>query len=257
MRPDDGAVWITGASKGIGRALALEMAGRGWRVYVTARGHQGLQDLENEGHGRIIGVPGDVTVLDDMKAAVARVLEDGPLALAVLNAGVYLPMRAQGFSAEKARKTFDVNLGGVANGLEPVLEHMIGRRDGHVALIASVAGYRGLPNATAYSASKAGLIAMAEALAMDMVDLGVRISVVNPGFVETEATSVNDFEMPMLLKPVEAARRIADGLGRPGFEIRFPWAFAMFLRAVGLLPNRAYIWTVRKALGWDKMGVGS
>ena len=253
MRPGDGSVWITGASAGIGRALALDMAARGWQVYATARGAEALNALAEESDGRIVAVQGDVTSAEDMRAAVARIVQDGPLAMAIFNAGVYLPMRAQTFSAADAAKTFDVNLTGVANGLEPVLEHMTGRRDGHIALIASVAGYRGLPNAAAYSATKAGLIAMAEALAMDLVDLGVRISVVNPGFVETEATSVNEFEMPMLLQPEEAASRIADGLARPGFEIRFPWQFALFLRAVGLLPNRAYIWAVRKALGWDKM----
>ena len=146
-----------------------------------------------------------------------------------------------------------MNLAGVANCLEPVLQAMIAAGSGHVALVASVAGYRGLPQAAAYSATKAGLIAMAEALAMDLVDLGVRISVVNPGFVETEATEVNEFDMPMLLQPEEAARKMVEGLARPGFEIRFPWAFAAFLRLIGLLPNRAYIWVVRKALGWDKM----
>ena len=252
MTPADGSVWITGASAGIGKAVALDYAARGWTVYATARRAEPLQAMEAE-HG-IIAVPGDVTSLDEMKAAVARVTADGPMALAIMNAGIYHPMRAQSFSAEKARQTFDVNLTGVTNGLEPVLAHMIERKHGHIALIASVAGYRGLPNAPAYSATKAGLIAMAEALAMDLVDLGVRISVVNPGFVETEATSVNDFDMPMLLQPDDAARRIVEGLGKPGFEIRFPWQFALFLRAIGLLPNRAYIWAVRKALGWDKMG---
>jgi NADP-dependent 3-hydroxy acid dehydrogenase YdfG len=256
MRPSDGAVWITGASAGIGRAVALGLAAEGWTVYSTARGAEALATLSAEADdlpGAIIAAPGDVTNLDDMKAAVAQATSGGPLALTILNAGIYAPMRAQTFDAVKARQTFDVNLTGVANGLEPVLEHMIARQTGHIALIASVAGYRGLPNAAAYSATKAGLIAMAEALAMDLVDLGVRISVVNPGFVETEATSVNEFEMPMLLQPDEAAQRILDGLGKPGFEIRFPWQFALFLRAIGLLPNRAYIWAVRKALGWDKM----
>ncbi len=256
MKPSDGAAWITGASAGIGRAVALGLAQQGWTVYATARGAEALDTLAAEASstaGEIIAVPGDVTSLDDMTAAVARATADGPLALVILNAGIYAPMRAQTFNAVKARQTFDVNLTGVANGLAPVLEHMIERRDGHIALIASVAGYRGLPNAAAYSATKAGLIAMAEALAMDLVDLGVRISVINPGFVETEATSVNDFEMPMLLQPDEAARRIIEGLGKPGFEIRFPWQFALFLRTIGLLPNRAYIWAVRKSLGWDKM----
>ena len=252
MRPADGSAWITGASSGIGRALTLELANRGWRVYATARRIEPLEALAAE-HASIVPVAGDVTRLDDMHAAVARITADGPLALAIFNAGVYKPMRAQTFSAADAKQTFDVNLTGVANGLEPVLAHMIERQTGHVALVASVAGYRGLPNAVAYSPTKAGLIAMAEALAMDLVDLGVRISVINPGFVETDATSVNEFNMPMLLQPDDAARRIADGLEKPGFEIRFPWAFAAVLRLIGALPNRAYIWVVRKALGWDKV----
>ena len=252
MTPADGSVWITGASAGIGRAVALEMAKRGWQVFVTARRAEPLEALAAE-HPNITPVPGDVTKLDDMVAAVTRITQDGPLALSIFNAGIYKPMRAQTFSAADARQTFDVNLTGVANGLEPVLQHMIARQHGHIALVASVAGYRGLPNAVAYSPTKAGLIAMAEALAMDLVDLGVRISVINPGFVETDATSVNEFDMPMLLQPDDAARRIVAGLAKTGFEIRFPWQFAAFLRLIGLLPNRAYIWAVRKALGWDKV----
>lgn len=252
MRPEDGSVWITGASAGIGRAVALDMAAKGWKVYATARRAEPLEALAAE-NANIVPVPGDVTELDDMHRAVARITADGPLALAIFNAGIYKPMRAQTFSAKDAKQTFDVNLTGVANGLEPVLAHMIERRTGHIALVASVAGYRGLPNAVSYSPTKAGLIAMAEALAMDLVDLGVRISVINPGFVETDATSVNEFDMPMLLQPDDAARRIVEGLAKPGFEIRFPWQFAAILRLVGALPNRAYIWVVRKALGWDKV----
>ncbi|MEM6623065.1 MAG: SDR family NAD(P)-dependent oxidoreductase [Pseudomonadota bacterium] len=259
MRPADGAAWITGASGGIGRAVALKMARGGWTVYATARNRDGLNVLVGEADGdgfagQIVALPGDVTNAQQMADAVDTITENGPLALAIMNAGIYKPMRAQTFSAAEAQQTFDVNLTGVANGLEPVLQHMIERKTGHIALVASVAGYRGLPNAAAYSATKAGLIAMAEALAMDLVDLGVRISVINPGFVETEATSVNEFEMPMLLQPEEAADRIVKGLGKPGFEIRFPWQFAALLRLIGALPNRTYIWAVRKALGWEKMG---
>lgn len=253
MRPEEGAAWITGASGGIGRALTLELASRGWTVYATARDTAKLNELAQMGEGRIVPLPADVTDLEAMRRAVRIATGERPLALAILNAGIYHPMRAQNFDAAKARQTFEVNLTGVTNALEPVLEHLIARGTGHVALTASVAGYRGLPNAAAYGATKAGLIALAESLAMDLVDLGVRISVINPGFVETEATSVNDFEMPMLMQPDEAARRIADGLARPGFEIRFPWSFALILRTVGLLPNRAYIWLIRKALGWDRM----
>lgn len=252
--PRDGSVWITGASGGIGRATALALAAEGWTVHATARSQEALEALAAaaRGPGRILPLPGDVTDRDAMAAAVGRITAEGPLALAILNAGVYTPMRATNFRAETAAKMFDVNLTGVANGLEPVLAHMIGRRRGVIALTASVAGYRGLPDAAAYSATKAGLIAMAEALAMDLVDLGVRISVINPGFVETEATAVNEFDMPFLMKPEEAAARIVAGLKRPGFEIAFPRRFAVLLRLIGLLPNRGYIAAVRWMTGWGK-----
>jgi NAD(P)-dependent dehydrogenase (short-subunit alcohol dehydrogenase family) len=255
VTPKDGAAWVTGGSGGIGRAVVLALVRDGWTVFATARSADELDALAAEapGPGRVVPAPGDVTDLDAMRAIVERIEADGPLALALLNAGIYKPMRAQNFDAKAARLTFDVNMTGVANCLEPVLQRMIARGSGHVAITASVAGYRGLPDAAAYSATKAGLIAMAEALAMDLVDLGVRISVINPGFVETEATSVNEFEMPMLMQPEEAAGHIVRGLKRPGFEIRFPWQFALILRTVGLLPNRWYIWAVRKATGWDKM----
>ncbi len=252
VRPGDGSAWITGASGGIGAATALALAADGWTVHATARRAEQLEDLaaRAKGPGHILPLPADVTDPRAMRAAVETITARGPLALVILNAGVYTPMRAQNFKAETARWMFDVNLSGVANGLEPVLEHMIGRGDGHVAITASVAGYRGLPDAAAYSATKAGLIAMAEALAMDLIDLGVRISVINPGFVETEATSVNEFEMPFLMTPDEAAQRIVAGLKKPGFEIAFPRRFALLLRLVGALPNRAYFTAMRRMTGW-------
>lgn len=249
--PEDGAVWITGASAGIGRAVALEYADRGFAVHVTARKAEALEALAAERPGKITAHPGDVTDRAAMARIVAEIEAERPIALAILNAGVYIPMRAQEFSADAVEKTFAVNVTGAANGLEPLLKTMIARGKGHVALVASVAGYRGLPRAAAYSATKAALIAMAEALAFDLIDLGVRISVINPGFVETEATAVNDFEMPFLMQPGDAAKRIADGLAKPGFELRFPTRFALILRAIGLLPNRAYFWLMRKAMGWD------
>ena len=202
------------------------------------------------GSGHIIPAGGDVTDAARMREIVARICEDQPLALAILNAGIYMPMRAQEFSAETARDMIDVNVTGVTNALDPVLSAMIAQANGQIAIMASVAGFRGLPGAAPYSASKAGLIALCEALAMDLVDFGVRISVVNPGFVKTDATSVNEFTMPFLMDPDEAADRILAGLAKPGFEITFPRRFALLLRAVGLLPNRAYFWAVRKFTGW-------
>lgn len=252
MTPRDGVAWITGASRGIGRATALELASRGWTVHTTARSEADLATLAAEAPaaGKILPLAADVTDAEAMRRCVETITEEQPLALAILNAGVYTPMRARGFDAATAATMLDVNLKGVTNALDPVLERMIAQGTGHIAITASVAGYRGLPDAAVYSATKAGLIALCEALAMDLVDLGVRISVINPGFVDTDATAVNTFEMPFLMSPDRAARRIADGLARPGFEIAFPRRFALILRLVGLLPNRAYIWTVRKLLGW-------
>lgn len=252
MRPADGAAWVTGASAGIGRAAALRLADDGWTVWATARGAAALDALAAERPGLIRALPCDVTDREGMEAAMRRIAAEGPLALAVLNAGLYIPMRAQEFDAADAARTFDVNLAGVANGLDPVLKHMISRREGHVALTASVAGFRGLPRAAAYSATKAGLIAMAESLAFDLIDLNVRISVINPGFVKTDATAVNDFEMPFAITAEEAGRRIVEGLKKPGFEIVFPRRFALILQLLGLLPNRWYFAAMRRLMGWDE-----
>lgn len=249
MSPAAGAAWVTGASSGIGRATALRLADEGWTVWASARRVEKLDELAAE-HPNIRPLPGDVTDPQAMTAAVAKITAEGPLALAILNAGAYHPMTAQEFSAEMARETFDVNLNGVVNSLEPAMAHMVARRDGHIAITASVAGYRGLPRAAAYSATKAALIAMAEALAFDLIDLNVRISVINPGFVKSEATAQNTHRMPFLLETDEAAKRIVEGLKRPGFEIAFPRRFALLLRTFGALPNQWYFGVMRKLMGW-------
>ena len=254
-RPRHGAVWVTGASSGIGHALCLKLAAKGWTVYATARRTDKLEALAAEAsdNGQIVPMAGDVTDVQRMKDIVAEITAKGPLALAILNAGIYSPMRAHEFSAEGARHQIDVNLIGVTNALDPVMKDMIARQTGHIAVMASVAGYRGLPGASPYSASKSGLIALCEALAMDLIDRGVRISVINPGFVETDATSVNAFEMPFLISSDEAAKRIVDGINAPGFEIAFPRRFAFILKMIGLLPNRLYFRAVRAMTGWHKM----
>lgn len=251
MTPADGAAWVTGASGGIGKAVAERLADEGWTVWATARSADDLAAMAKARRG-IRPLPCDVTDRAAMAAAVETITAEGPLALAVLNAGIYEPMRAQDYDAGVVERTFAVNIGGVANGLDPVLKHMIARRDGHVAITASVAGYRGLPRSAAYSATKAALISMAECLAYDLIDLDVRISVICPGFVKTPATAGNDFAMPFLMETDEAARRIVEGLRKPGFEIAFPRRFEYILKTIGLLPNRWYLAVMRKLMGWDE-----
>ena len=255
-RPEDGSAWVTGASSGIGRALALNLAREGYTVYATARGADALAELERAGQGlkgRIVAAPGDVTDADAMAALAERIDTEGSgLALAVFNAGIYLPVHGETLKVADFEKSFAVNLSGVVNGLVPALKRMKARGRGHLAIVSSVTGYGGMPTSAAYGATKAALINMAESLKFDLDKLGVRIQVINPGFVDTPATSDNAFDMPALLQPEEAASRIARGLRSPGFEITFPRRFTYLLKALQFLPYPAYFALMNAATGWKK-----
>jgi NAD(P)-dependent dehydrogenase (short-subunit alcohol dehydrogenase family) len=251
-RPADGIAWVTGASSGIGRATVLELVRRGWTVAATARRRPELDRLaaEASGPGRVIAVEGDVTDEAAMQAAVDRAeAASGPVVLAFLNAGIYEPTRAVPFEPRVFRKTFDVNVMGTVNALAAVLPRMAGRGRGQLAINASVAGYGGLPLAAAYGATKAALINMAAALKFDLDPRDIRLQVVNPGFVETAATAINDHPMPFIIPDAEAARRICDGFERAGFEIAFPRRFAFLLKLVNALPYALYFPVVRAMTG--------
>lgn len=250
-RPADGLAWITGASSGIGRQLARELAARGWTVAGTARREAELAALAAEAPGRIVAAPADVTDARAVAAAVQRAeAETGrPIALAVLNAGTYTPESAERFDLDAFIRQVQVNVIGTATALAAVMPAMIARRAGQVAIVSSVAGYRGLPRAIAYSASKAALIAMAESLRFDLDRAGVMVNVVNPGFVRTPLTDRNDFPMPFLLPVEEAAKRIADGLARGRFEVAFPRRFAAILKLLRSLPYALYFPLVARMTG--------
>lgn len=254
--PADGSAWVTGASSGIGKALALELAGDGFTVYATARSEAALEELAGQSaglKGRIVAAPGDVTDTKAMAAIADRIDTDGKgLALAVFNAGVYLPVHGETLKVEDFDTTFAVNLSGVVNGLVPAIAKMKARGRGQVAIVSSVTGYGGMPTSAAYGATKAALINMAESLKFDLDKFGVRIQVINPGFVDTPATADNAFEMPALVQPALAARRIARGLQSGSFEITFPRRFTYVLKALQLLPYPAYFWLMNAATGWKK-----
>lgn len=246
MRPSDGVVWITGASAGIGRALALRFARAGFRVAASARRADELAALAAEGEGRIEPAPLDVTDAAATAAVVARLQ---PIALAVLNAGTHDPMGAADFSTERLRRLFEINLFGVANALEAALPDMRRRRAGKVAIVASVAGYRGLPTAVAYGATKAALVNMAESLKLELEGSGVRVALVCPGFVDTPLTRKNPFPMPFLMSAEAAADRMFHGLLGDAFEITFPRRFTWGMKALRLLPYALYFPLVRRATG--------
>lgn len=251
--------WVTGASSGIGEALALELARSGLTVVITARRKDELAAVAAKAvGGRIVPLAGDITDAEGMQSIADRIAaEIGPIDLAVLNAGSFTPVKAAPFDLDVVRKTFDVNLGGTAACLAAILPAMTARRGGRIVIVASVTGYGGLPSSAAYGATKAGLINLAESLKFDLDLWGVQIQVANPGFVDTPATKTNDFEMPALLKPDDAARRIVSGIVKGGFEITFPKRFTYVLKTLKLLPYPAYFWLVSKATKWDtKVGPG-
>lgn len=254
VSPKDGVAWITGASSGIGRDVALELARRGWTVAVSARRQAELEALAVEADGlagRIVAHPADVTSAEQMRDAVATIeAAHGPIAVAFFNAGVAPYVNAPDLDVAAVKFAFDVNVMGVVHGLAALMPRMAERGFGQLAVNASVAGYGGLPRAAAYGATKAAMIHMCEALKFDCDRLGLVMQVVNPGFVETPLTAKNDFPMPFLMKGDEAARRVCDGLARGGFEITFPRRFAYLLKAINLLPYGLYFRLVGRTTGF-------
>lgn len=254
--PSDGAAWITGASSGIGRQLALDLARTGWRVAVTARSEEALKALKAEAsglQGEIHVFAGDVSDSAQMAAQCCEISSLlGGIALLVANAGIYLPQGGLDGEVDAYRKTFDVNLMGTVNVVLPVIDRMKQTGRGQIAIVSSVAGYRGLPTSAAYGASKAGLINMAESLKFDLDRAGIRVQLINPGFVDTPATKTNPFPMPYLITPEEAVCEIRKGLADPDkFEIAFPKPFVRQLKALQLLPYRLYFKLVAKSTGWS------
>jgi NAD(P)-dependent dehydrogenase (short-subunit alcohol dehydrogenase family) len=251
-RPADGIAWVTGASSGIGQAVAEALQRRGFRVVVTARNAEALSAMAAQAKpaGSMVAAAGDVTDRQAMATLIDRIeAEHGPIALAFLNAGTYFPDGIDGFGGTPFEETIRVNLFGAVYCLAPLIRVMQARRSGQIAVNGSVAGYGGLPRAAAYGASKAALINLAESLKFGLDPMGVTIQIVNPGFVKTPLTDQNEFPMPFLVPLAEAAERICRGFERDGFEIAFPRRMAWLLKGLNLLPYRAYFWLVGKATG--------
>lgn len=231
-------VWIVGASSGIGRATAAALHARGAVVHVSGRDAQALHAFTQQ-HPGALAVPVDATERLQVADAARQVLRDGPLDLVMYCAGHYRPMRATSFDLAQALRHQEVNYVGALHVLDAVLPPLLAR-GGHISLVASVAGYRGLPNSLAYGPTKAALIQLAQILHLDLHPLGMGVSLVNPGFVETPLTAQNRFRMPGLLTPEQAAAAILGGWARGRFEIHFPWRFTLWLKLLRLLPFGLY-----------------
>ena len=241
-------VWLVGASSGIGRATAHALHARGARVVVSARNQQALDAFAAE-HPGTLALALDVANAASVQAAAQAVFAAGPLDLVLYCAGYYKDMRATEFDLQEMLKHQQVNYVGALNLLDAVLPHFVARRAGHISLISSVAGYRGLPKSLAYGPTKAALINLAETLYVDLKDSHVGVSLICPGFVETPLTAQNKFTMPALITPEQAAREILKGWASGAFEIHFPKRFTLWMKALALLPAAVYFPVIRRFTG--------
>ena len=206
-------VWIVGASTGIGAETARQMADSGYRVAVSARSEDKLKTLAEVYPDNIFSYPLDISAVEDVAKTFSAIEKDhGDVDMVIMNAATYDPEELSGFTAAGFKHVFDVNVQGYANVLEPVLLKFKDRKAGHIAIVASCAGYRGLPRSLSYGPSKAALINIAEGLYMECKPLGIKVQVINPGFVRTPLTDKNDFDMPFLMEVGDAAKALIKGL---------------------------------------------
>ena len=238
-------VWLVGASTGIGEALAKALHQREAKVIVSARKVDVLNALCKDYPG-MLAKPLDVTDADAVTKVASEIERDTGLDVVVFCAGYYKPMRAAAWSGEECRRHWEVNVQGWWHVLDVVLPVVRARGQGHLCAISSVAGYRALPKALAYGPTKAALSHLMQGLYLDLRGEGIGVSLVNPGFVSTPLTAQNDFKMPALISPDEAAREILAGWAKGSFEIHFPKRFTLIMKALSYLPWRWYFSLMRR-----------
>ncbi len=240
-------VWIIGASSGIGRALATTLAARGAHLALSARRSDELDSLV-----AALGNKHRAFTLDVANAAVFTANAEavkhhfGTIDHVIMLAGVYTPASLAKMDIAEAHKIVDINLMGSINCLHAVLPCLRAQGHGQIALCASVAGYRGLPNAQPYAATKAAIINLAESAYIEESRNGVDVRLISPGFVRTPMTDKNNFSMPMMVSAQAAADAIADGLLSPAFEIHFPKRFTLIMKLLQFLPNALYLRLARR-----------
>lgn len=229
--------WLVGASEGLGRSLAHDLSRAGVRLILSARSAARLADLSAELPGPSRVVPMDLADSASVRAAASEV---GDIDGMVFLAGFYTPMRAQDWDADRVEEMFDINLTGAARVIGQVIGPMVARDAGHIVLIGSLSAYRGLPGAIGYSASKSGLMALAESMHGDLRRTGVAVQIVNPGYIRTRLTDRNDFAMPFIMGPQAASRLVFEHMNDDRFHRAFPFGFSLVFRLSRLLPTWLY-----------------
>ena len=242
-------IWITGASSGIGKALAIKFAQEGWNVAISARRENLLKEI-SKSQNNIDYFPLDVTDIEKCKTVFNDVKKKlGDVNISVFCTGIHDPKSEKKLNLEKVRKIMEVNFFGTVNSINAVYDYYKDKKSGQISIVSSVAGYRGLPAAGAYCASKSALSSFAESLYFDFKRDNVRISLVSPGFIKTPMTDQNDFPMPMIKSPEFAAEQMFKGLTRSkSFEIHFPKTFTSLMKVLKVIPNGLYFKIVEKGM---------
>lgn len=229
--------WLVGASDGLGLALAHQMSRAGAELILSSRTEQSLQKAVESLPGRASAVVCDVADSQSVKAAAEQV---GDVDGLVFLAGVYWPMKATEWDADKVEAMCNVNFTGCARVVGSVIPQMVSRGSGHIVITGSLSGFRGLPGAIGYAASKSGVMALAESIHCDLRGSGIDVQLANPGFIKTRLTDKNDFSMPFLMEPEEAAREMFELMTSDGFKKSFPMVFSWVFRLSQFLPDWAY-----------------
>ncbi len=242
-------VWITGASSGIGKALAIKFATEGWQVAASARRENLLQDLSNN-NSSIHSFPLDVKDESRAKKVFQDIIEKfQTIDICVFSTGIHDPDAEKKLNTEKIREIMETNFFGTLNCIMAVNSYFRERKNGHISIVSSVAAYRGLPAASGYCASKSALTSLAESLYFDFQRHNVRVSLISPGFIKTPLTDKNKFPMPMIRSPEYAAEKMFSGLTKKNaFEIHFPIMFTIIMKLLKIMPNWLYFLLLKKGM---------
>ena len=245
----DKVIWITGASSGIGKALAIKFAKEGWKVAISARRENLLNEIAKT-YNDIFPYPLDVTDSKKCELVFNSIKEKFKnVDISVFSTGIHDPKSEKSLDLNKVRQIMEVNFFGTINSVNAVYKYYKERKSGQISIVSSVAGYRGLPAGGAYCASKSALTSFTESLNFDMKRKNVRVSLISPGFIKTPMTDQNDFPMPMIKTPEFAAEEIYNGLVKKNaFEIHFPKSFTFIMKILQILPNWAYFKLVEKGM---------
>ena len=248
MSKNQKKIWVTGASSGIGKALAEKFSLEGWRVAASARRKEILDKMSS--HENIFSYPLDVTNEEQVKNSFEKIVEDfDGLDLCVFSSGTYDPKLEKGINIKQNKFVMETNFFGVLHCINSVEKYFKEKQVGHISIVSSIAAYRGLPNSSGYGPSKAALTNLTESLYFDFKKFNVRISLISPGFIKTPLTDKNDFPMPFIKSPEFAAVKIFNGLTKTkAFEIHFPKQLTLFLKFLRILPYKLYLFLIDKSV---------